>query len=279
MKTKSNQGISIIVPMYNAAETIIELLNSIIYNNSPIEYEILLIDDCSSDDTIKIVTPYLSDNVRLILNDQNLGTAGSRNNGIKNSKFNYICFFDADDYIIGNIFFELEKINFGNYDILYFDSCIDREKCVSFTKEDKRNILKTGSVCNKVYSKHIIPNFDQNLSFEDVDFLYNLSEFTKYVRLNNVQYNIRRSNNLNSKMALFNQLNYMEMYDKISINYKKFEEYKKLYFQESFMYVALNNKNLSVSNRIKIFKEVVQKIIGNKFKLFLNLYVLKSKGR
>jgi len=90
--------VSVVIPVYNAALYVEESLRSIInqtYNN----LEILVIDDCSKDDSVKIVENIAKTDprVRLIKNKSNLGIGGNRDKGIKNSKGKYICWQDADD--------------------------------------------------------------------------------------------------------------------------------------------------------------------------------------
>ena len=64
-----------------------------------VEKEIILIDDCSKDNTRDIIRTYLElDNVKLICNPSNQGVAKSRNIGVQNAQGDYIAFLDADDY-------------------------------------------------------------------------------------------------------------------------------------------------------------------------------------
>lgn len=89
--------ISIIIPVYNAEKFIDETISSVLdqtYSN----WELLLVNDCSTDNTEKLIKKYLKDNrIKLINNKVNSRAAISRNNGIKNAKGEFICFLDADD--------------------------------------------------------------------------------------------------------------------------------------------------------------------------------------
>lgn len=90
--------VSIITPMFNSETFISETLNSVI-NQTYQNWELLLIDDGSTDTTIEIVNQFLSKfhNIKLLQNKANLGAAISRNKGIEASLGNYIAFLDADD--------------------------------------------------------------------------------------------------------------------------------------------------------------------------------------
>ena len=88
--------ISIIIPVYNAEKFIEDTINTVI-NQTYDNYEIILIDDCSTDNSVNIINKYLNDNIRLYKNKENIGVGLTRNVGIKHSKGDYIAFLDADD--------------------------------------------------------------------------------------------------------------------------------------------------------------------------------------
>ena len=89
--------VSVIIPVYNAEKFIDETINTVLdqtYSN----WELLLVNDCSTDNTEKLIKKYLKDErIHLINNKVNSRAAISRNNGIKKAKGRYICFLDADD--------------------------------------------------------------------------------------------------------------------------------------------------------------------------------------
>lgn len=91
-------NVSIIVPVYNAAGFIHDTINSI-FNQTYNNYEILVIDDDSKDDTVKIIQRLKSNEkrIKLINLDSNFGPATARNYGIKNATGKYIAFLDSDD--------------------------------------------------------------------------------------------------------------------------------------------------------------------------------------
>lgn len=104
--------ISIIITAYNAEKTIEKCLNSILdtqYN----DYEIILINDGSIDDTEKIIELFASDKIKYY-KKINTGVADSRNFGIDKAKGDYITFVDSDDYVSSNYFEGIDKyINEG----------------------------------------------------------------------------------------------------------------------------------------------------------------------
>ena len=90
--------VSIITPAYNAAEYIAETIESVLSQTYP-KWEMLIVNDCSKDNTAEIVQSYaVKDNrIKLINLKQNSGAAVARNTAIQNAKGRYIAFLDSDD--------------------------------------------------------------------------------------------------------------------------------------------------------------------------------------
>ena len=88
--------ISLYIPVYNGESTIERVLKSAL-ELDPGPNEIIVINDGSTDDTLKILNKYNS-KIKIINNIQNKGLAYSRNIGIENAKGNWISFLDSDDY-------------------------------------------------------------------------------------------------------------------------------------------------------------------------------------
>lgn len=96
-KMKDNL-VSVIIPTYNSEKYIEETLNSVL-NQTYREFEIIIIDDCSKDNTFEIVKEYEKkySNIVCLKQEQNKGVAEARNRGIKKSRGRYIAFLDSDD--------------------------------------------------------------------------------------------------------------------------------------------------------------------------------------
>ena len=87
---------SIIIPTYNSESTIYKTLHSIL-NQTYSNFEILIIDNYSSDQTLKIVGSFADDRIKLHQNNNDGMPAVSRNLGISLSKYEYLAFCDSDD--------------------------------------------------------------------------------------------------------------------------------------------------------------------------------------
>lgn len=92
--------ISIVVAVYNAEKTLKKCVDSLIGQTLK-NTEIILVNDCSKDNSSSICKQYESEysNVIAIDNPYNVGVSATRNNGIEKAKGDYICFVDSDDYV------------------------------------------------------------------------------------------------------------------------------------------------------------------------------------
>ena len=95
----SNIDLSIIVPVYNVENYLRRGLDSILSQSSLIKYEILLIDDDSSDNSGAICDEYQNNYSNVFVTHiENNGVAEARNLGISLSRGNYLYFMDPDDF-------------------------------------------------------------------------------------------------------------------------------------------------------------------------------------
>ena len=160
--------ISIIIPVYNAENFIEDTLNSIL-SQSFTHFEVILIDDCSTDASKDKITPFLSDNVHYFSEESNTGGPSKpRNTGIEKSKGKYVMFFDSDDLMLPNklevTFNALEKNN--NVGLL----------CTNFQSIDiNSNIIKSDFL--REYQSFRADLLHQN------DKVYKLSGESAYVSL------------------------------------------------------------------------------------------------
>ena len=94
---KDNGLVSIVMPSYNTAGYIRESIESVLYQSYPY-WELIIVDDCSTDNTDEIIKPYLTDDrIRYLKNEKNSGAAVSRNYALREAKGKWIAFLDSDD--------------------------------------------------------------------------------------------------------------------------------------------------------------------------------------
>ena len=90
--------VSVITPTFNSQEFLKQTIESIVHQSYK-NWELILVDDASSDDTLNIINKYVSGNtnIRFIKNKANSGAGVARNKGILDAKGGFIAFLDADD--------------------------------------------------------------------------------------------------------------------------------------------------------------------------------------
>ena len=88
--------VSIIMPSFNTAKFIEETIDSVLaqtYTN----WELIIVDDCSTDNTDEVVAKYTDSRIRYLKNEKNSGAAVSRNRALREAKGRWIAFLDSDD--------------------------------------------------------------------------------------------------------------------------------------------------------------------------------------
>ncbi len=93
---KNSGLVSVILPVYNRESTIKRAIDSVLRQTYS-KLELIVIDDASSDNTVKLVNEYTDERIRLICQEQNGGACKARNVGIANARGEYIAFQDSDD--------------------------------------------------------------------------------------------------------------------------------------------------------------------------------------
>jgi glycosyltransferase involved in cell wall biosynthesis len=93
--------ISVILPIYNSGKTALAAINSVYSQTDIYKYEIIVVDDCSSDDSVAFLKSQVKGNsnftIKYILHDVNKGSGAARNTGIKEATGKYFAMLDSDD--------------------------------------------------------------------------------------------------------------------------------------------------------------------------------------
>jgi len=234
--------ISIIIPTYNSATFLKQTIDSVI-NQTYRNWELLIVDDGSTDDILEIVNPAINKDSRIqyFESAENFGgPAKPRNIGIQHSKGEFIAFLDSDDIWVPNKL-ELQMECFSkNSDILLvgtncqtFPNGISNElflfknKIISFNYllNNRKGII-TSSVLMKRKVIDLIGYFDEDkrlIAVEDTDFWLRLLKFQDYsvliMKESLVKYRLH-GNNISSSFNVKNNLTY---YDKLLVIYHKYE--------------------------------------------------------
>ena len=95
--------VSVVIPVYNSGNYIRETITSIL-TQSYVHWELLCIDDGSTDDSAVIIQSFQDNRIRYIRNEKNSGIAFSRNRGVREAQGKYIAFIDSDDIALPDRF-------------------------------------------------------------------------------------------------------------------------------------------------------------------------------
>lgn len=96
MMTGNSPKVSVIMPSYNKAGYITESINSILSQTWE-DFELIIIDDCSTDNSVEVIKTAKDPRIRFYRNSENIGIAANRNKGLELAQGEYIALLDADD--------------------------------------------------------------------------------------------------------------------------------------------------------------------------------------
>lgn len=116
-------GVSVIIPCYNAAAYVERCLDS--FDFSYPNYELIFVDDCSSDHTVALLMQYIKKhkiNAKVYQNRKNTGPGPARNYGIEHAKKEYLAFVDIDDTVDKDYFRAFSEAAKGGYGCIVFDA-------------------------------------------------------------------------------------------------------------------------------------------------------------
>ncbi len=221
--------ISVIIPTYNSENYLEKCIESVV-NQTLKEIEIIIINDCSQDNSLKIINKFAQKDkrIKIINNTKNLGYGKSVNLGIKNSNNDFISIVESDDSIEPNMLETLLKESTKqDYDIIKSDfNYIVKNKTIkansfkNFNLNTSSNIFNNPeiltikpSVWSAIYKKeflnrnNIFFNETQKASFQDTSFQFKCFYFAKkYKLINKALYNYKTDNpssSINSSDKVF----------------------------------------------------------------------------
>lgn len=279
--------LSFIIPVYNTCQYITKCIDSIL-NQEIHNYEIIIVNDGSTDNSLQVLQKYIEYQQITIISKSNGGVSSARNKGIEICKGDYIFFVDSDDYIeshsLVNILTILQK---EKPDLLRFSSNIimgNNKKTESPKLNGYKNIdkLYTNSrfypvLWGYIFKTNIIKNyrlfFNESLKYsEDSNFIFKYLNYTNRIFFSNhITYNyiIRNDSAIHQKftqswaesnlIALIDVLKWKKDTKHINfiINY-----YLKAYFTMIFKAKLIQSDDIRKSYK-KLFSFISQSSEGN----------------
>ncbi len=186
----SGIGISVIIPVYNSAATLKKCVDSVL-NQTYSNFELLLINDGSSDHSLEIMNSFAEKDKRVKVIDKikNSGVSDTRNTGMAHAKGKNLCFIDADDWVENN-YFQIFKEQYESPDVLLIQNIIRGQPrdllCKTYHIQTdftellvRNNLLYFGGPCAKFFEREII--LKNNISFnKEVSYGEDLMFFMEY---------------------------------------------------------------------------------------------------
>lgn len=268
-----NPFFSIIIPTYNRAGLLPVAIESIL-NQSFKEWELIIVDDGSKDNTRQVVAGYTDSRIKYIYQD-NAERSAARNNGIKNSIGTYICFLDSDDYYrhdrLNRLYTRLQE---KQCPVAFFYTGLQIENSSGISTSDKKqttdNIYDHIAGCvihsqQACVHRTIFSEFNYDIRFhigEDMELWLRIADKYPFLYLDN-EYTIvvvdheERSVNVkryNSYLHLLRMLKIV--FSDSHPGHKISESFQKImlsncYFGIARYYIYTQNKWLAVGNLIK----------------------------
>ncbi len=235
MENMNDIKISVIVPVYNASRYLKQCLDSICSQNFK-DYEVICVDDGSTDDSVAILSEYAKKNNRItIVSQEHKGVSAARNTALDRAKGSYIAFIDSDDYVKKNFLSALySTADDTSADIVACDLAYDKDgrkrannyisrqtfkvkEPLFSTYQDKSRFVKSRVISNKLFSAKLINRnnirFVEGLKYgEDTYFLFVASMLASSIALTRrTTYYFR----INASSATYNAFNKEVVFDLI----------------------------------------------------------------
>lgn len=290
LEENCNPEISIIVPVYNVENYLEKCIDSIL-NQTFKNFELILVDDGSTDRSGEICEKYKDNDSRVrVFHNINKGVSFSRNFGINKAIGNYLMFCDSDDFVSETWIEELYKyillypnswincniyrMDYDTKEVSIIDNYLDNLAIIDISEYYKTIRLGiSGSVCNKIFNKKIINKFriyfNDSISYgEDVEFTIDYLKYTDKIIIINkpLYYYVRYKEDTLSKKYFENKLDLLKhiyIIRKPFIDYKYMNEFSNEYF---YLFSSTLNDNVKNKKGKNLLKSIIynQNLINSK---------------
>jgi len=259
--------ISVIIPSYNRANLLKDAILSVL-NQTYQNFELIIVNDCSKDNTKNVVKTFRDQRVIYLENEKNKGVSASSNIGIKKARGEYIFILNDDDLIVPwgleELIKKIKQSDLENLGGIYGWSwwINDERKTLRVT-----NFKKSGYIFNEILKKQVFTNllikkeifdqiglYDENLlSNEDFDFYLKMAKKYQFDFVPQILMVIRGYNQ--THLSAFTK-RHMRDHAKIIKKYSDSRQSQRFLFVSSFhpkIYTKLSGFKNSIINEIKFF--------------------------
>ena len=262
---------TVAISAYNIENYVKRAIDSVL-NQTFKNYELLVIDDCSTDSTVEVIKQVVGQNAKILQTKKNSGTAAaSRNIAIENAQGEYLLFLDGDDELYSNETLKEidEHIKESKYDIIYFgyenvghtENYYRISTKENSTREARLICDESFSVSSKVWNVEFLRNnnirFKEGMYYEDELFSIKsniLSKVTTYGEFAIFKYHRNREGSVMTKPTVKKCSDWYRMVAEVTDLYEITPEEDRKYLL-SFLKNESDSIPLRVENIIEALRE------------------------
>lgn len=284
--------LTVIIPAYNVSQYVKQCMDSLLGDKSIVQaLDIIFINDGSEDDTLKKVQEYhdLYPCTVRVIDKENGGHGSGINKGVNAAEGKYLKVVDGDDWVNTDGLRELvnyieeasvlpdiiinpfEKVwEDGRKEIVSFDNIVLR-KIVTFKEVNKNGYtlpLHTLTIKSDIYKKNRIPNIDERISYDDMEYiLYPVPYINSIVFLNTVVYEYRlglSEQSMNPKQMVRKLPMHIKVIESLAKYYREnvsvFNYEQKIYYNQEFVDTLSTNCEIRIraKQKFKIIKNFIR---------------------
>lgn len=284
--------VSVIIPCYNCEKWINKCLDSLVKQDYEGNIEIICIDDCSKDNTVKIIEEYIENTeceICLLKNKENLGPGKSRNIAIEHSTGEWISFCDSDDWFDKNfislmienaitnssdlVMCNYKKVIESNNSVITVDYLKDisdnysNEECIIYSKASLCLLM----VKREIMIQFKIPDLRNGEDIAVIPVLESMAKKITFIKNAPYNYLIRKesaSNTVTDKVFYSLCSAYDYIFENLGSNYDTAKEYlgiRTLLYGATMNGFKANISTKEIKNRIKKFVSIYPKWYKNNY--------------
>lgn len=270
---------SVVIPTYNRADLIMETLDSV-FRQTYRHYEILVVDNCSTDNTESLLKPFVDEGrIRYFRHDRNYERSRSRNTGMAHAQGDFLTFLDSDDFMYDNCLEDAAAYIRRHPEMKFFHNLYElvgnrREKIYQFQFPSLTNQYKAlasgnfiscigGFIHKDIYRVHRFNENPDMIGSEDYEVWFEIMAKYKLGRINKINSGIREHPERSVNQGVYKNLAYQknEMLHKIKNNallYEKFGRYlprlqASFLLQEAIVLRKLNGRGQGIRKFLDAF--------------------------
>lgn len=264
---------SIIIPVYNVEEYLGKCVESALkqtFTNTEAEFEVILVDDGSTDGSPQLCDEYAQKDDRVrVIHQENKGLGGARNTGIKASRAEWLLFLDSDDYIEPNslditlnaaekhgadmIVFGMKSVDDNGETLSVLLDEVEQNKAL-VPSQEKQLLTCIPAACNKLYKRELFDKadalFPERVWYEDIRTTLKLLLFCeKVVYIEDVLYNyLSRDGSITKNINADRNVEIIDAFDDIFAYFKENDRFNE--FKNELEFLTILHVFISASVRV-----------------------------